>query len=685
MAKINLQTITKAQAKAKLQLLAKEIAIHNKAYFIDNAPIISDAEFDMLINTFRQLSSQFPEVEIAHNPLKEIGAPINNKFSKIEHKVAMLSLDNVFDEEEFEDFIAKCQRFLKSFSFPQLCCELKIDGVSFSAFYENGKLAHASTRGDGYVGENITENIKTIKDFPVQITGLPSEFEVRGEIYMEKAAFVLLNQTQKAKGLAEFANPRNAAAGSIRQLDPNITAQRPLKYFTYGLGFISEQNFANDQIELLNKLQQLGFKVNPLFTLATNFKEAYEFYEKIAHQRDQLEYEIDGSVFKINQFILQERLGFVGRAPRFAIAYKFPATIASTKLLNITIQVGRTGALTPVAELEPVDIGGVEVSRATLHNFQDIERKDIRIGDYVFLYRAGDVIPKISEPDLSKRNNTKKIELPNICPSCHTPLEINQADAVIRCNNIWQCQAQIFERAAHFASREALNIVGLGKKQIKALLQNGLITTLPDIFNLETKVTQLANLEGWGQKSAQNLLENINTARNTTLEKFIYALGIRYLGQNNSLALAKEFTTAENFIQVLEQLANQNNQMLKQLDDIDGFGGKSLQGIIEFAKYKLNIEIVQKLTQILNIENYTTLQTSPISSLNIVFTGSLNSMSRSEARTMAEKMGAKVSSAISSNTNLLVAGEKSGSKAKKAAELGVKVISEQEWLELTSR
>jgi DNA ligase (NAD+) len=677
---INIEEIGREQAFKILRDLGDEINKHNKAYYSDNKPLISDADYDLLVNMFRKLYAKFPDLDIPNNPLKQVGAKVSNKFSKVAHNIPMLSLDNAFDDEDFEDFIVRCQRFLLIDHFPQLCSELKIDGLSFSAYFEHGRLKYAATRGDGYIGENITENLKTIENFPTVLENVPDIFEVRGEIYIQKEDFLKLNQIQQINNLPPFANPRNAAAGSIRQLDANITARRPLKYFVYAIGEISDSKYLTKQDEVLTTCSRLGFCTTSYFKVVNDFQGAYDFYEAAVQIREKLSYEIDGVVYKINDFALQQRLGFVGKAPRFAIAYKFPAYIATTKVLDIKLQVGRTGAITPVAELVPVAIGGVSVSKATLHNFQDIERKDVCVGDYVFLSRAGDVIPKISEVDFSRRQDVKKVELPKVCPSCNSVLVITPEDAIIRCNNTWECPDQIFERIAHFTSRNALNIVGLGKKQVKFLLQEKFITNVVDIFGLQEKSQILMQCDGWGERSVQNLLENIDNAKSPSLDKFIYAISIRYLGQNNSLILAREFKTAQNFFEGLLSINAGDKALLTKLDLIDGLGPKILQGILEFAKHQPNLEIVKSLIDILQIKEYQQSNNSAISGLNIVFTGSLKTMSRNEAKAIAENMGAKVSNTISANTDILVAGEKSGSKLKKAQELGVRTVSEEEWV-----
>lgn len=677
---IDIQDIGQQEAFDVLQSLKLEISKHNKAYYIDNKPLVSDAHYDMLVNVFSAILLKFPDLVIQDSPLKEIGAKASAKFLKIEHNIPMLSLDNVFNAQEFEDFIVKCQKFLLIDYFPELCCELKIDGLSFSAYFVGGQLKYAATRGDGYIGEDITKNLKTIANFPTYLSDVPDIFEVRGEIYMQKDDFAKLNQAQLSIAEHVFANPRNAAAGSIRQLDPCVTASRPLRYFIYGAGQVSPNAFFNKQQDLLTFCDKAGLSVSNHQGLAESFEQAFEFYQRAMELREHLGFEIDGVVYKINDFALQKRLGFIGRAPRFAIAYKFPALLTSTKLLDIKLQVGRTGAITPVAELEPVAIGGVVVSKASLHNFQDIERKDLCIGDYVFLYRAGDVIPKISEVDFSRRKDVSKILLPKNCPSCGCQLDIDESDAVLRCDNTWECPDQILERLAHFASRDALNIVGMGKKQLRGLLQNKFISHAVDIFYLHEKSQVLDQCERWGQKSVENLLENINNAKNTSLDKFIYALGIRYIGQNTSLILAKEFVSASNFAAGLLDLARKDQDLCSRLDLIDGLGPKILQGLTEFASHKDNLDLVNRLVSVLQVRHQQLQKTSALSGLNIVFTGSLSSMSRSEAKALAQSKGANVLGSISQTTDILVAGEKAGSKIKKAAQLGVQVMQEEQWL-----
>ncbi len=680
--------MNKDQAKQKIKELTEKIKQYNIEYYINDAPTISDAEYDQLFNTLLKLELEFPELTKDDSPTQKVGATVQNKFEKHEHLAPMLSLSNGFSTEDINDFIEKAQRFLSIDYFPKISCEPKIDGVSFSLTYKDCKLINATTRGDGYIGENITQNIKTIKNLPHNITGAPSLLEIRGEIYIEKEDFKTLNKQQEAKNLPLFANPRNCAAGSLRQLDANITKSRPLKYFVYAIGHTSSE-FASSQSELLEKLKNMGFCTNELFSLSNSLDSVIEFYKKCNKIREDLPYEIDGIVYKIDDFELQNRLGFIARSPRFAIAHKFPAIFAKTKLNDITLQVGRTGIITPVAELEPVNIGGVQVARATLHNFDEIARLDIRIGDYVFLHRAGDVIPKITEISIDDRQkDLPKVKIPENCPSCDAKLHIADDDVIIRCDNGLNCPKQLGEALRHFVSKNALNIDGIGKKQIDFFLERNMINNPVDIFFIEEKnlssIQKLENMPGWGKKSAENLFSNIQKAKNTTLQKFIYALGIRHIGESNAKILAEIFKNADSFLIAMENLANNEQELYNELENIDGIGNKILDDMKDFFDCQENLSTAKELTNILQIEdhqiNNKTIQ--KLSNENIVFTGTLKQLSRSEAKEQALRLGAKVSSAISSNTTILVAGEKAGSKLKKAKELGVKIISEQEWIEL---
>ena len=684
---MDIQKVTKEQARELIKKLSQEIKEYNIAYYQENAPKISDAEYDQLFFTLKNLEDKFPEYLTQDSPTQTVGSHILDKFEKHEHKNPMLSLANGFEIEDIADFIDRTKRFLYTDNFPEIFCEPKIDGVSFSATYINGKLITGATRGDGYIGEDITANIKTIKNFPHKITNAPEFLEIRGEIFIEKEDFIKLNQQQELQGKQIFANPRNSASGSLRQLDPSITRLRPLKYFTYGIGH-SSMKFADTQEKLLLALANFGFQTNKIGKLVNSLEELKAFYENLLVTRNTLAYEIDGVVYKVNNFELQERLGFIARSPRFAIAHKFPAVIAETKLLGITVQVGRTGVLTPVAELEPIKIGGVTVARATLHNFAEIKRLDIRIGDTVLLHRAGDVIPKVNEVNLSKRTGSEKIvSLPTNCPSCNSLLHILPDEVIIRCDNGLNCPTQLVRSIIHFASKDALDIDGLGAKQIEFLQAVGFINNPVDIFFLDQKNSQslvkLENMSGWGVRSVENLFNSIKEAKRTTLARFIYSLGIRQIGQSNAKILAKEFGSVNNFITSMLLLAREDEEKYYQLRSLEGFADKTVADIKNFFSCNQNVETINQLVSILEIEDYENdTISSSITGLNVIFTGTLNSISRNEAKARAEKLGAKIVSSVSANTDLVIAGEKAGSKLKKAEELGIKIISEKEWLEI---
>ncbi|WP_375326916.1 NAD-dependent DNA ligase LigA [Candidatus Tisiphia endosymbiont of Nemotelus uliginosus] len=701
----SIEHISELEAKEWLKMLATEIEKHNKAYYQYDAPIISDAQYDQLFNLNLQIEQKYPHLILPNSPSKKVGSSNSDKFSKVKHLVPMLSLSNAFNKEDIIEFTKKIQNFLRLENCPPIFCEPKIDGLSFSAIYEEGKLKIASTRGDGFIGENITENIKTIKYFPHLLTSAPKLLEIRGEVYINKEDFILLNQTQELLQKDKFANPRNAAAGSLRQLNPAITASRPLKYLVYAIGATNAE-IAYSQDILLQKLKALGFMVNDLHKLAYCLEDILSFYEYLTNLREQLPYEIDGVVYKLNDFALQQRMGFIARSPRFAIAHKFPAIVGQTKLININVQVGRTGVLTPVATLNPASIGGVTVSRATLHNYQEIIKKDIRLNDYVFLQRAGDVIPQIISVDFTKRqNNAQQVTIPSTCPSCGSHLHYEDT-IIIRCDNGLNCPAQSYERICHFASKNALDIVGLGKKQIKFLLDKSLITNPVDIFylpqNNERNLVKLENMLGWGKKSVENLFSNIEKSRTVSLDRFIYSLGIRHIGQQNAKLLALEFQTYTNFIVTMESLSRgisaidkvpiatpgQNivyQQNYRKLNDLEGIGEKTLIDIINFFDIKENREIIDKLSKILTIQEYNTqLHATALTGKIIIFTGTLLTISRAEAKLQAEKLGAKVTSSVSANTDLLIVGAQAGSKLKKAKELGVKIIYEDEWLSLVN-
>ncbi len=674
--------ITFEEAKSAHTKLVNKILECDKAYYEENSPIISDAEYDQLVSICKSLEDKYSE--LAENSIfGTVSGHVAEKFKKVEHKVPMLSLANIFEDYEIPEFIQRIQKYIKIDYFPEIVAELKIDGLSFSATYLNGNLHVASTRGDGLHGEDVTENIKTIKDFPKTIKTDLEILEVRGEIFIEKKAFEKLNQNQQLAGKQVFANPRNAAAGSLRQLDSRVTAERPLKYFVYSVGGQTD-NLASNQWELLKKLEEIGFFVCPLKTLCASEKEMVEYYNNKKALRESLEYEIDGIVYKINDFLLARRLGVVGRTPRFAVAHKFPAELTKTRLNDIEIQVGRTGAITPVAILESVNLAGVIISRASLYNFEEIERKDIRVGDLVAIQRAGDVIPKVMSVLLSERNiSSVKYKPPSNCPACSSALAKEEDNAVLRCENGLLCPAQVQERLVHFVSKACLDIEGLGKKQVEFLLINNYITSPIDILNLRTspRLEELKEEIGWGNKSVENLLNAIESAKNTTLDRFIFSLGIRYVGEISSKVLAGIYKSIDKFLEDMVNLAN-NRDGQCDLKLVDGIGPKIITSLIDFFKVEDNVNLLHNLKSLLNIADFVPTSKGPLQDKIIVFTGSLNLQSRAEAKNIAENLGAKVTSSVTSKTDFLVCGSDPGSKFSNAVKLGVKILQEEEWLNL---
>lgn len=680
------------QAEQELKFLAHRIKQLNIAYYQEDAPLVSDAEYDTLVKRNQELEKKFPLLIRADSPSKMIGSPVKKGFTKIRHKIPMLSLSNCFSLEDVKEFIDRIKRFLglEEESPIELMCEPKFDGLSFGAMYKKGKLVFAVTRGDGYEGEDITLNIKTIKNFPLNIDLDLDEFEVRGEIFMTREDFDNVNEERRSENLPVFANPRNAAAGSIRQLDPAITARRRLKYFVYSTGF-STQEIATNQFELLKKCKELGFEVNHLSQKLSTLEQIEKFYEQIYKDRATIPYDIDGIVYKVNDFNLQKRLGFVARAPRWATAHKFPAEQAKTIVKDIRVQVGRTGALTPVAELEAVNVGGVIVRRATLHNADEIKRKDIRIGDTVIIERAGDVIPKILKVDSHARQSKSiEFEMPSYCPICESPVEKIKGEAVTRCTGELKCEAQLIERIRHFVSRNALNIAGLGESQIEFFYTKNLIHDPADIFLLEERdkhsLRKISNFSGWGKKSVENLFTAIETSKNVRLDKFIFALGIRYVGEVTAKLLAEQYISLDKFKMAMEALAGNDINIENQLLNIDGIGSKVVNALKNFFSQEESKSIFDRLCSHLNIQNMEIKHNhSPISGKKIVFTGTMQEMTRSEAKSIAENLGAKISSAVTSNTDFVVAGEDAGSKLKKAQELNIKILTEEDWKNLLSQ
>lgn len=696
----------------RIKDLEAELKDHNIAYYNNDAPKISDAAYDELRQEFDKLVQEISQQgkEFQSDLLTNVGAPISATFKKVKHKKPMLSLANAFSQEDIIDFIARVKRFLgldnkdNNDLFSRhakdqqlnLFCEPKIDGLSFCATYKKGKFIQAATRGDGLVGEDITNNIAVISDFPLElkIANPPDILEVRGEVYMSKQDFADLNKNQEKISGKIFANPRNAASGSLRQLDSNITKERKLSYFAYGLGeFIagSYQPFTS-QSQMISQFKKMGFKTEPHSKLCQDISQLMSLYNEIVNNRYQLPYDLDGMVYKIDNLSLQQRLGFVARSPRWAIAHKFPAQKSKTQIKDIIVQIGRTGALTPVAILKPVNIGGVMVTRATLHNKDEIEKKDIRINDVVLIQRAGDVIPQVLEVDFSKRStDTQKFQFPKYCPSCGSEVKKTDDDVVLRCLNHSNCEAQIRESLKHFVSKDAFDIEGLGKKQIDNFFDEGRIKNFSDIFLLpETEKNSqnpILSKEGWQEKSVNNLFSAINNKKTIELHRFIYALGIRYIGQTTAKLIANNYLSFSNFrkkiLEIIEiaQEQRSENQAYLELVNIDGMGSKMAQALIEYFENNSNVSNIDALTKHLNI-----LQTdlsnfsSKLAGKRFLFTGTLKHLSRAEAKERCEKLGIKVVSSISAKTDYLVAGENPGSKIKKAHDLGIKILSEDEWL-----
>ena len=676
--------LTRAEAEAELAALAAEIAQHDRAYYEQNAPVITDAGYDALRRRNSAIEARFPELTREDSPSLRVGLAPETGFAKLRHRVPMLSLDNAFGMEEFEEFCTRARRFLglpTDAPLPMVG-EPKIDGLSINLTYENGQLRHAATRGDGAEGEDVTANVRTIGSVPQSLQGhAPSLIEIRGEVFMTKADFLALNQAQAAAGQKIFANPRNAAAGSLRQLDPAITATRPLSLVAYAMGESSEPP-AETHLDYLDRLRGWGFTVNPLSRRLTGVAEAEAFQAEMGLGRAGLGYDIDGVVYKIDDLALQRRLGFVGRAPRWAIAWKFPAEQASTSLREIRIQVGRTGALTPVAELEPVNVGGVLVSRATLHNEDEIARKDVRAGDTVVLQRAGDVIPQIVSVILERRPaGSEPWAAPTHCPACGSLAIRPPGEVVRRCTGGLTCPAQLVERLIHFVSRLAFDIDGLGDKSIREFFELGWLNSPADIFRLPGREAVIALREGWGALSARNLSRAIEARRRIPLGRFIYALGIRRIGEANAKLLARHYGSFANWRAQMLAATTIGSEERSTLGSIIGIGPTIAEELAEFFMEPRNRATLDELAEELTIEDEVAPQAanSEIAGKVVVFTGSLQTMTRPEAKARAEALGAKVTDSVSKKTDLVVLGADAGSKAKRAAELGVRTVTEAEW------
>ena len=700
--------LTKAKAKVELMRLALEIEGHDKRYYQEDAPKISDAAYDALRRRVEAIEARFPDLVSSESPTQKVGAAPSGRFAKVRHAAPMLSLGNAFSDQDVADFVDRVRRFLRldADEIPAIVAEPKIDGLSLSLRYEHGELVRAATRGDGLEGEDVTANARTINDIPNTLKGrnAPAACEIRGEVYMLKQDFLALNKKQAEANDAVFANPRNSAAGSLRQKDVSITASRPLKFFAYGWGEMSDPP-ADTQYGMLAWMDKVGFVVNPLTELCRNIDEVLAFYRKIGDERASLGYDIDGVVYKIDRLDWQERLGFVSRNPRWAIAHKFAAEQATTILEKIEIQVGRTGALTPVARLKPVTVGGVVVQNATLHNEDYIKAigndgnpirdgVDIREGDTVVVQRAGDVIPQVVSVVLDKRpKGANPYSFPQTCPACGSHAIREEGEAVRRCTGALICPAQAVERLKHFVSRNAFDIEGLGEKQVHEFFHDGLIRSPVDIFTLQKRDARasqkLADREGFGATSVRNLFGAIDARRNIELPRLIYALGIRHVGEGNAKLLARHYGTIGAFREAMLAAAagrsddGNASEAYQDLNDIGGIGDIVAHAVVEFFAEPRNVTALDELLGEIEVRPAEQpRKSSPVSGKTVVFTGSLTKFTRDEAKSVAERLGAKVAGSVSKKTDYVVAGEDAGSKLNKARELGVAVLTEDDWLQL---
>lgn len=685
--------LSREKARMLAEALSVEIVKHKTAYYENDAPVVDDATYDALQARLDALVVKYPDIVAVNDPALGVGIAPGKQapFSKVTHALPMLSLGNAFNDDDVAEFMTRARRFLSLGSGEpiDIMAEPKIDGLSASLRYENGRFVQGATRGDGQVGEDITANLKTIQDIPQQLIGdnIPDVVEVRGEVYMDRPGFFALNEALAAEDKKQFANPRNAAAGSLRQLDVSITASRPLRFFAYALGQVS-QPFADSQQAMLAQLQAFGFSVNPLSQICHQLDDVLAVYNSIYQQRAQLPYDIDGVVYKLDRFDWQSRMGFAGRAPRWAIAHKFPAERAKTRLNSISIQVGRTGALTPVANLEPVNVGGVLVSRATLHNQDELERKDIRQGDLVVLQRAGDVIPQIVEVDLDARpEDSQPYEFPHSCPVCGADAIRPAGEAVRRCSNALGCAAQALEHLVHFVSRSVLDIDGLGARSIELFFDKQLVQKPGDIFRLKDQRDLILSLDGWGDKAFDKMTAGIEAKRDIGLDTLIYALGIRQFGAANSRLIALRVGTLDGFLALVDRLLSDDvmtrSGARDELLEIDGVGDTIVDDLIAFFSSSQNRAVVDDLLAEIKVSAVSApsvADDSPFAGKVMVFTGTLSQMSRAEAKAKAESLGAKVSGSVSKKTDIVVAGAEAGSKAKKAVELGVELIDEDTWM-----
>ncbi|WP_448552606.1 NAD-dependent DNA ligase LigA [Thalassotalea montiporae] len=669
-------------AQQQVEKISEQLRQYNHEYYVLDQPSVPDAEYDRLMRELIAIETEFPALKSIDSPSQKVGGEALKAFTQVTHQLPMLSLDNVFSQEEWQAFVTRINDRLASSKTLAFCAEPKLDGLAVSLRYEQGVLVQAATRGDGTTGENITENIRTIKSIPLKLMGTdyPAVLEVRGEVFMPKASFEQLNERAKAKGEKVFANPRNAAAGSLRQLDSKIAAQRNLAFYAYGIGYVSDEGqdwLADSHFARLNQLKTVGMPMCPEVKFLANASECEAFYQDILNKRDALSYEIDGTVLKVDDIALQQQLGFVARAPRWATAYKFPAQEEITLLEDVEFQVGRTGAITPVARLKPVFVGGVTVSNATLHNQDEIDRLGLQKGDTVVIRRAGDVIPQVVSVVVDRRpDDATPVVFPNTCPVCDSPVTKPEGEAVLRCTGGLICGAQRKEAIKHFASRKAFDVDGLGDKLVEQLVDENLIATPADLFDLNE--LQISSLERMGKKSAEKLVASLETAKKTTLAKFIYALGIREVGEATAANLANHYLT-------LEAVQQANRESLQSVSDV---GEVVANNIATFFAQETNLAVIEKLLNAGVTWPAIAVKSAdeqPLTDQIFVLTGTLSQMGRNEAKAKLQALGAKVSGSVSAKTHYLVAGEKAGSKLTKAQDLGVTVLTEQDLVDLLAK
>jgi DNA ligase (NAD+) len=681
--------LSEAEALDELTRLADEIAAHDIRYHQQDDPEISDADYDALKRRNSEIEARFPHLVRENSPSLRVGAARSEQFSAVEHGVPMLSLDNAFSDEDALEFDARVKRFLRLDEEVAYTAEPKIDGLSCSIRYEKGLLVQAATRGDGRVGEDVTANVRTLSEIPKRLAGggWPEVIEIRGEVYLGHEDFAKLNADAEAAGQKTYANPRNAAAGSLRQIDPSVTAKRPLRFFAYAWGYVSAP-FAETQWGALAKLKEWGFRTTPQSRCVTGAEGLLEAYRAMEAERPHLGFDIDGVVYKVDRLDWQQRLGFVSRAPRWGVARKFPAEQARTVLEAIGVQVGRTGALTPVARLTPVTVGGVVVTNATLHNADEIARLDVRVGDTVIVQRAGDVIPQIVSVVESERpKGTKPFEFPNVCP-CPLATEIvrettaSGAETVVRrCSGEFACPFQKLAHLRHFVSRRAFDIEGLGEKQLVLFTEKGWLNSPADIFRLHEKRAEILEIDRFGETSVGNLLANIEARRRISLDRFIYGLGVRHIGETTAVVMARGYGSVDAFLAAMDRVAERDPEAIEELDAMDQIGEAVIEAAAAFFAEDHNRAMVQDLKGQLEVQDAEQPKTdTAVAGKTVVFTGALKRMTRDEAKAQAERLGAKVSGSVSKKTDLVVAGPGAGSKLKTAAELGIQVMTEDEWL-----